>query len=63
MLADNHQLLRLWVSYLPLMGMNLSNRQIADELGLTASDVQAMMKPLHRGLVAQATNMELQNGE
>jgi hypothetical protein len=36
------------------MGLNLSNRQIAAELGLNASDVQAMTEQLRRGLVARA---------
>src|SRR5689334_20523006 len=41
-LAGHHQPLRVWVLCLYLMGLNLSNRQIAQELGLDASDVQAM---------------------
>jgi hypothetical protein len=32
------------------MGLNLANRQIALELGLDASDVQAMTEQLRRGL-------------
>ena len=32
------------------MGLNLSNRQIALELGLDTSDVQAMTEQLRRGL-------------
>src|SRR6478609_2216647 len=35
-LAGHHQPLRLWVLCLYLMGLNLSNRQIAQELGLDA---------------------------
>ena len=42
------------------MGLNLSNRQIAGELGLTASDVQAMTEQLRGGLVAKAPEVELQ---
>jgi len=42
------------------MGLNLSNRQIASELGLDASDVQAMTEQLRRGLVAKAPVVELQ---
>jgi len=41
------------------MGLNLSNRQIAKELGLAASDVQAMTEQLRRGLVAKAPAVEL----
>jgi hypothetical protein len=35
------------------MGLNLSNRQIAQELGLGVSDVQAMTEHLRAGLVAK----------
>ncbi len=42
------------------MGLNLSNRQIALELGLDASDTQAMTEQLRRGLVAKAPAVELQ---
>jgi hypothetical protein len=37
-----------------LMGLNLSNRQIARELDLGVSDVQAMTEQLRRGLTARA---------
>jgi transposase-like protein len=53
-LAGHHQPLRVWVLCLYLMGLNLSNRQIAQELGLDASDVQAMTEHLRQGLVARA---------
>jgi hypothetical protein len=36
-----------------LMGLNLSNRQIAEELGLNDSDVQAMTEHLRNGLVTR----------
>jgi transposase-like protein len=51
-LAGHHQPLRVWVLCLYLMGLNVSNRQIAAELGLDASGVQAMTEQLRRGLVA-----------
>jgi hypothetical protein len=35
------------------MGLNLSNRQIAKELDLGASDVQAMTEHLRQGLTAE----------
>jgi transposase-like protein len=38
-LAGHHQPLRVWVLCLYFMGLNLSNRQIAQELGLNGSDV------------------------
>jgi len=42
------------------MGLNLSNRQIALELGLDASDVQAMTEQLRAGLAAKAPAVELE---
>ncbi len=58
-LAGHHQPLRVWVLCLYFMGLNLSNRQIASELGLDGSDVQAMTEQLRRGLVAKAPAVEL----
>jgi len=58
-LAGHHQPLRVWVLCLYFMGLNLSNRQIAGELGLDASDVQAMTEQLRRGLVAKTPAVEL----
>jgi len=51
-LAGHHQPLRVWVLCLYLMGLNLSNRQIAQELGLSSSDVQLMSVQLRQGLTA-----------
>src|SRR5215218_2487652 len=45
-LAGHHQPLRVWVLCLYFMGLNLSNRQIAGELGLNEDDVQAMTSRL-----------------
>ena len=58
-LAGRHQPLRVWVLCLYFMGLNLSNLQIAGELGLCGSDVQAMTEQLRRGLVAKASDVEL----
>src|SRR6185295_17402274 len=44
------------------MGLNLSNRQIAQELGLGGSDVQAMTEQLRRGLVAKIAPVRLEGG-
>ena len=52
-LAGHHQPLRVRVLCLYLMGLNLSNRQIARELDLAASDVQAMTEHLRQGLTAR----------
>jgi transposase-like protein len=52
-LAGHHQPLRVWILCLYFMGLNLSNRQIAQELGLGGSDVQAMTEQLRGGLAAR----------
>jgi len=59
-LAGHHQPLRVWVLCLYFMGLNLSNRQIAGELGLAASDVQTMTEQLRRGLVAKTPEVTLE---
>jgi transposase-like protein len=58
-LAGHHQPPRVWVLCLYFMGLNLSNRQIAQELGLNGSDVQAMTEQPRGGLVAQAPPVRL----
>ena len=58
-LAGHHQPLRVWVLCLYFMGLNLSNRQIAAELGLGTSDAQAMTEQLRGGLVAKAPAVTL----
>ena len=60
MLAGHHQPRRVWVLCLYLMGLNLSNRQIALELKLSPSDVQAMTEHLRRGLVAKSPEVRLE---
>ena len=58
-LAGHHQALRVWVLCLYFMGLNLAHRQIAQELGLDASDVQAMTEQLRRGLAAKTPEATL----
>ena len=41
------------------MGVNLSNRQIAQELGLCESDAQAMTEVLRHGIVAKTPDVVL----
>jgi len=41
------------------MGLNLSNLQIARELGLNEDDVQSMASRLREGLVAKAPEVKL----
>jgi transposase-like protein len=52
-LAGHHRPLRVWVLCLYLMGLNLSSRQIARELDLCVSDVQAMTEAPRQGLTAK----------
>jgi transposase-like protein len=58
-LAGHHQPLRVWILCLYFMGLNLSNRQIAQELGLDGSDVQAMAERLRGGLAARIPPVRL----
>ena len=59
-LAGHHQPLRVWVLCLYFMGLNLSSRQISQELGLSGSDVQAMTAQLRRGLLARTPAVTLE---
>jgi transposase-like protein len=52
----HHQRLEVWILCLYLMGLNLSNRQIAQELGLNKDDVQSMTKQLREGVMAKKKN-------
>lgn len=49
----HHQPLRSWIVCLYMMGLNLSNRQISDELDLHKDDVHAMTTCLREGIVAK----------
>ena len=49
----HHQSLKVWVLYLYFMGLNLSNQQIAAELGLNKDDVQRMTSQLREGVVVK----------
>jgi transposase-like protein len=49
----HHQPLRVWVLCLYFMGLNLSNRQIAEELDLNKDDVQVMTAQLREGIVVK----------
>lgn len=50
--AGHHQPLQVWLVCLYLMGLNVSNQQIAQELGLNKDDVQRMTEQLRAGIVA-----------
>jgi transposase-like protein len=47
----HHQPLKVWILCLYLMGLNLSNRQIAQELDLSESDTYQMTTHLREGVV------------
>jgi len=51
----HHQPLEVWLLCLYLMGLNLSNRQIAAELGLNKDDVQRMTEQLREGVEAKGS--------
>ena len=57
--AGHHQPLRVWVLCLYLMGLNLSNEQIAQELDLDETDAQAMTEQLRHGLAAKLPTSRL----
>ena len=57
--AGHHQPLRVWILCLYFMGLNLSNQQIAEELGLNKDDVQAMTEQLRAGVVARTPEPSL----
>ena len=49
----HHQPLKVWVLCLYLLGLNLSNAQIAAELDLAVGDAQQMTTQLRAGVVAK----------
>src|SRR5919112_3182038 len=50
--AGHHQPLRAWILCLYFMGLNLSNQQIAQELGIDPDDTQVMTEQLRAGILA-----------
>jgi len=59
--AGHHQPLRTWILCLYFMGLNLSNRQIAQELDLNKDDVQEMTMQLREEIVKRKPIVTLQN--
>ena len=57
--AGHHQPLRVWVLVLYLMGLNLSNEQIARELDLDPDDAQRMTALLREGVVQRKPEVQL----
>src|SRR5215475_6148605 len=60
--ANHHQPLRVWITCLYLMGLNLSGLQIARELGIDKSDARDMITTLRQGIVDR-TPPETLSGE
>lgn len=58
-LAGHHQPPRMWVLCLYFTGLNLSNRQIAEEHGVNENDIQAMTSHLREGMVAKLPEVVL----
>lgn len=57
--AGHHQPLRHWILCLYLMGLNLSNQQIAQELNLDKDVVQDMTTQLRQGIVEHQPEVSL----
>ena len=57
--AGRHQPLRVWVGCLYLMGLNLSNAQIAQELDLAISSVYHMTHQLRQAVVEKQPVVQL----
>jgi transposase-like protein len=57
--AGHHQPLRVWILCSYLMGLNLSNAQIAQELDLNKDDVHHMTTQLRQGIVAKTPSPTL----
>jgi len=58
----HHQPLKTWVICLYLMGLNLSNAQIAMELGISESDSHAMTSLLREGIYEKRPQEIISNG-
>jgi transposase-like protein len=51
--AGHHQPLQVWILCLYFMGLNLSNQQIDQELGIDLDDAKVMASRLREGIVAR----------
>ncbi len=58
--SKRHQPLKIWILCLYFMGLNLSNLQISEELGLNKDDVQKMTTQLREGIVTKKPSPRLQ---
>lgn len=60
-LCGHHQPLRTWILCLYLMGLNLSNLQIAQELDLNKDDCQKMTSALRNGINKKKPHVHLED--
>jgi transposase-like protein len=57
--AGRHQPLRVWILCLYSMGLNLSDEQIAQELGIDPDDAQVMASQLREGILERKPEVKL----
>lgn len=57
--SGHHQPLKVWVIFLYFLGLNLSTRQIAQELNLNKDDAQRMAEILRSGVVEHKPEVTL----
>jgi transposase-like protein len=57
--AGHHQALRVWILCSSLMGLNLSNAQMAQEVDLNKDDVHHLTTQLRQGIVAKTPSPTL----
>lgn len=57
--AGRHQPLRTWIACLYLMGLNLSNQQIAQELSVHKDDVHQMTSELRQAVADNRPEVQL----
>lgn len=57
--AGRHQPLQTWIACLYLMGLNLSNQQIAQELSLHKDDVHQMTRELRQAVADKRPEVQL----
>jgi transposase-like protein len=57
--ANRHQSIAVWITYLYFLGLNVSNRQISQELNLNESDSQYMANLLREGVAKHKPKVQL----
>jgi transposase-like protein len=60
-LSKRHQSVTVWISHIYLMGLNISNAQIAEELGLCQSDSHRMGELVRHDVVERKPQAQLTN--